>query len=145
MASAVTLRRLELVLKARGRGRFDAFFVGTQIVAASEQAITAAARVLHRMGYADEFLLVARHDGADHHAIFGALGKWRRLRVREGRGAPRYVRWEPFPSRRVRGEEREIAPGVIGGSLHDFGASSRRPGPITPVRTTATPSARSVG
>jgi hypothetical protein len=26
---------------------------------------------------------------------------WRRLRIREGRGGPRYAKWEPFPLRPV--------------------------------------------
>jgi hypothetical protein len=32
----------------------------------------------------------------------GAFRSWRKLRVREDRGRPRFVRWEPFPSRRVK-------------------------------------------
>jgi hypothetical protein len=69
---------------------------------------------LYRIGHTDEFLLVARHHGANHDAISGSLGVWRRLRIREDRGAPRLVRWEPFPSRRVRGKEAETAAGGMG-------------------------------
>ena len=41
------------------------------------------------------------HRGANHDAIHGPLGVWRRLRIREGRGGPRYAKWEPFPLRPV--------------------------------------------
>ncbi len=122
------LARLEIVLKPRGRGRFDAFFAGAKIVAASEQAITEAARVLSRRGYADEFLLVARHEGADHDAIYGPLGVWRSLRVREDRGVPRFVPWEPFPSRRVRGKERDIEARGSGDTPDSYRSPSKPPG-----------------
>ncbi len=114
MSSAAVLARLEIVLTPRGRGRFDAFFAGTKIVTASPMAITDAARILHRIGHTDEFLLVVWHHGANHDAISGSLGVWRRLRVREDRGPPRLVAWEPFPSRRVRGKEVETAAGGMG-------------------------------
>jgi len=94
---------VELVidLEARGQGRFDVFFANSRIVTASTQPICDAARVLHRLGYPDELLLVVWHRGANHEAIRGPLGVWRRLRVREDRGGPRFARWQPFPSRPV--------------------------------------------
>jgi hypothetical protein len=85
---------LTVVLNARGRSRFDAFFGGTQIVKASKNPISDAARILHRQGYSDDRLLLARHEGAKHDAMHGPLGKWRKVRVREDRGL-RYVAWEP--------------------------------------------------
>src|SRR5262245_46309244 len=103
--------RLEIVLKPRGRGRFDALFQGRKIVSARVQAITDAARVLHRAGYPDAALLIVRHHGADHDAISGPLGVWRKVRVREDRGPPRHVPWQPFPSRPVTGAAREIVGG----------------------------------
>jgi hypothetical protein len=134
--SSVAAARIEIVLKPRGRGRFDAFFDGRKIVAASSQAISNAARVLHGAGYPDDALLVARHDGADCDAISGPLGVWRKVRVREDRGPPRHVPWEPFPSRRVRGAKREIAAGGRG-SRHAVGAPSKQPGaPGTVVGST---------
>lgn len=84
---------LTVVLNARGRGRFDAFFGGTQIVKASKNPISDVARI-HRQGYSDDRLLLARHEGAKHDAMHGPLGKWRKVRVREDRGL-RYVAWEP--------------------------------------------------
>ena len=84
---------LPIVLIARGRGRFSVSFGDVQIAKASSQPICDAARVLHRNGYPDDCRLVARHEGADHHAISGPLGYWRKRRVREDRGL-RYAAWE---------------------------------------------------
>ena len=68
---------------------------------------------------------VARHHGADHDA--GPLGVWRKVRIREDRGPPRLVPWEPFPSRRVRGAERDIVAGSRG-SHNAVAATSKPPG-----------------
>jgi hypothetical protein len=84
-----------IVLKARGRSRFDVLFGQTEIVTSSKQPICDAARVLHRLGYADDCRITVWHEGADHHAISGLLGYWRKRRIREDRGMPRYVAWEP--------------------------------------------------
>jgi hypothetical protein len=94
---------LLITLEARGRDKFDALFNEQRIVQASNQPICDAARILHRLGHDDDVLLVARHQGAnDQGAIHGALGVLRHLRVREGRGGPRFAKWEPFPLRPVR-------------------------------------------
>jgi hypothetical protein len=92
---------LLLILRPRGRSRFDALVGETQIVKSSAQPISDAARFLHSHGYSDDRLLIVRHEDADHDAIRGRLGIWRRVRVREDRGPPRQVAWEPLP-RRVR-------------------------------------------
>ena len=89
---------LLIVLRARGRSQFDALLNGVQIVKASKNPISDAARFLHRQGYSDDRLLLARHEGAKHDAMHGPLGKWRKGRVREDRGL-RYVAWEPRPRR----------------------------------------------
>jgi hypothetical protein len=88
-----------IVLKARGRSRFDVLFGETEIVTSSIQPICDAARVLHRLGYPDDRRLTVWHEGADHHAISGPLGYWRKRRIREDRGMARYVPWEPRPRR----------------------------------------------
>lgn len=75
---------LTVLLTARGRSRFDVSFGETQIVTKSGNPISDAARVLHGRGFADDRLLIARHAGADHHAISGQLGDWRKVRIREG-------------------------------------------------------------
>ena len=72
------------VLTAMGRSRFDGSFGETQIVTKSANPISDAARVLHGRGFADDRLLIARHAGADHHAMSGQLGDWRKVRIREG-------------------------------------------------------------
>jgi hypothetical protein len=89
---------LLIVLRVRGRSRFDALLNGVQIVKASKNPISDAARFLHRQGYSDDRLLLARHAGAKHDAMHGPLGKWRKVRVREDRGL-RYVAWEARPRR----------------------------------------------
>lgn len=89
-----------IVLRARGRSRFDVLLFGqTQIVTSSLQPICDAARVLHRLGYSDERRLTVWHEGADDHAITSSVGFLRSRRVREERGMPRYVAWEPRPRR----------------------------------------------
>jgi hypothetical protein len=97
---------LRIALKARGRSRFDALLDGVQIVKASKNPISDAARVLHRMGYPDHLLLVAHHEGAAHYAMRGSLRAWRKVRIREDRGL-RYVAWEPPPRRVVAKNDRE--------------------------------------
>jgi hypothetical protein len=92
---------LLIYLEARGQGRFDAFFANSRIATSSTQSICEAARALHNLGYPDELKLVIWHRGANHEAIRGPLGVWRRLRVREDRGGPRFARWQPFPTRPV--------------------------------------------
>lgn len=111
ISPAAVSTRLVIVLEPRGRGRFDGSFDGTKIVTASRQAISDAARVLRQVGFPDDVLLVARHAGADHEAIRGPLGVWRKVRTREDRGRPRFVIWEPFPSRPVRQKKRNGAAG----------------------------------
>jgi hypothetical protein len=101
---AVAPTMLTITLKPTGvEDRFDAILRGLRIVTASRQPVCDAARVLHRSGYSDQILLVARHVGADHDAIQGPLGVWRKLRVRQDRGGDRFAPWDPFPERRVRG------------------------------------------
>jgi hypothetical protein len=90
---------LTIVLRARGRSRFDALLDETQIVKSSAQPICDAARALHRLGHSDDRRLTVWHEGSSHHAISGRLGFWRKRRIREDRGMPRYVRWEPRPRR----------------------------------------------
>ncbi len=96
---------LNVVLTARGRSRFDVLFGDKQIVTSSGQPICDAARVLHELGFSDDRRLTVWHEGADHHAISGLLGFWRKRRIREDRGLPRYVAWEPLP-RLVAGKKR---------------------------------------
>ena len=63
--SSARSAELLIYLEARGQERFDALFQNSRIVTASTQAICDAARALHDLGYLDELLLVARHQGAN--------------------------------------------------------------------------------
>jgi hypothetical protein len=102
---------VEITLKpANDRASFSAELDGAVIVESSEQPMCDAARVLHHRGFPDHASLIFRHAGADHESMRGPLGVWRKLRVREDRNGPRYVKWEPFPSRRVtaRGDEKAL-------------------------------------
>ena len=133
-SSAGAPARLVVVLKPRGCGRFDVFFNGSRIITNSVQTISNTARVLHRLGYTDDDLLVARHDGADHDAIRGPLGVWRKVRVREDQRGLRYVRWEPLHLRRVRAQKREIVVEGAGDSPHGIRAKNAVPGAASVVR-----------
>jgi hypothetical protein len=119
---------LLIYLEARGQGRFDAFLANSPIVTASTQPICDAARALHRLGYPDELKLVVWHRDANHEAIRGPLGVWRRLRVREGRGGPRFVKWEPFPSRPVRARKGRNQGKPVGHRANEKNASTTAPG-----------------
>ena len=119
---------LLICLEARGQGRFDAFFANSRIVTASIQPICDAARVLHRLGYPDELKFVVWHRGANHEAIRGPLGVWRGLRVREGRGRPRFAKWEAFPSRPVRARKGRNQGKAVGRRANEKDASTTPPG-----------------
>src|SRR5512135_3616920 len=67
--------RIHITLKpVDRRGRFSAEFADEIIVKASTRPMIEAAKVLSAKGYSDDFLLVARHIGADHDAMWGNLG-----------------------------------------------------------------------
>jgi hypothetical protein len=118
---------LTVVLTALGRSRFDALFDGVQIVKASKNPISDAARVLHRMGYPDHLSLVAQHEGAAHYAMRGPLGSWRKVRIREDR-ALRYVAWEPLPCRVGKGHSKSDD---VGKGAEKKKASATTPGANT--------------
>jgi hypothetical protein len=105
---------LVITLESRGGDKFDALFNGRRIIAASRQPIGEAARALHHLGYADELVLVVWHRGANHEAIRGPLGVWRRLRIRDGRGGPRFAKWEPFPLRPVQAKKGHTEAKAVG-------------------------------
>lgn len=91
--------RLLIPLLPARRSRFYALLDGFQIVKASTSPISDAARVLHRRGYSNDLPATARPDRASYDAMYGLLGVWRKIRVREDRGPPRLVTWEPLPHR----------------------------------------------
>jgi hypothetical protein len=72
------------------------------IVKSSRQPRCDAARVLHRLGYPDDALLVSHKESPKaKYSMRGPLGDWRKLRVREDRNGPRFAKYEPFTSARV--------------------------------------------
>jgi hypothetical protein len=85
-----------------------------------------ASRALRRLGYPDEPLLVVWHRGANREAIRGPLGMWRGLRVRDGRGGPRFR--EPFPSRPVRARKGRTQGEAVGHRANEKNASTTPPG-----------------
>jgi hypothetical protein len=89
---------------------------------------------LHALGHPDDAVLVARHFGADHEAMRGPLGVWRKLRVREDRGRPRFVRWEPFPSRRVKPTVRGTGEPSAKITTAPSSEPSPRPGAAAPTK-----------
>jgi len=120
--------RLLITLKARGSEKFDALFDGKLVVQSSRQPICEAARALHDFGYPDELLLVARHQWVNYDAIRGPLGVWRRLRVREDRGGPRFAKWEPFPLRPVLARNGHTEAKAIGHRVGEKNAPAGPPG-----------------
>ena len=93
---------VEIIFRAIDRhGRFSAHLGQVELVTASRQPFCDAARVLYRLGYPDNCIIVARHDGASHESMRGRIGSIRRLTVREDKNGPRFVKWVPFQSRRV--------------------------------------------
>jgi hypothetical protein len=82
-------------------GSFTASIGTSVLIKSSRQPVCDIARVLHRLGYRDDTLLISKMDGSDHESLRGTLGVWRTLRVREDRDGPRFARYEPFPTARV--------------------------------------------
>jgi hypothetical protein len=117
-----------LGLRARRRSRFEVTFHGIQIVKSSASPICDAASVLRRRVYLDRCLLIVWHAGADHQAISGPLGFWRERRIREDRGMPRYVAWEPRP-RRVGAKNGNGKPKAVGHGVKKKSALAAAPGP----------------
>jgi hypothetical protein len=134
---------LNVVLRARGRSRFDVSLGETQIVKSSTQPIRDAARVHHRLGYTDGRRLIVWYEGSDHHAIRGRLGYRRRRRVREDRGLPRYVAWEPRP-RRLGAKKGRWKPKAVGHRAEKKNASATTPRAGKGHSTVLRPGARSL-
>jgi hypothetical protein len=68
------------------------------LVKSSRQPRCDAARVLHRLGFPDDALLVSRKEGSKAEcSMRGPLGEWRKLRVKEGRNGPEFAAYRPFP------------------------------------------------
>jgi hypothetical protein len=116
-----------MVLRPRRRSRFDVLIDDMQIVTSSAQPICDAARILHRLGHSDDCRITVWHEGADHNAISGLLGFWRKKRIREDRGPPRYVGWEARP-RPVWAKKGLSEPKPIGDRANEKNAPTMTPG-----------------
>jgi hypothetical protein len=65
----------------------------------SKQPLLDAARELLGLGYEPTTVLVMRHAGSDTDSLTCQIGPAAKLRVKEDRGGPRFVAWEPIPRR----------------------------------------------
>jgi hypothetical protein len=82
------------------RGIYSVSLDAKILIKKTRQPESDLARVLHKLGYGDETLLIMRRDGSEIDGIRAPLGVLRKLKVREdGRSAPRFVKYEPFPSK----------------------------------------------
>ena len=68
---------------------------GRVLVIASRQPFFDAARRLLGLGYDPTTVLVMRHEGSDTDCLTGRIGAAAKLRVKEGKGRPRFVAWDP--------------------------------------------------
>jgi hypothetical protein len=72
------------------------------LVKSSKHPRCDAARVLHRLGFPDDALLVSHKEGSQaEYSMRGPLGEWRKSRVREDRNGTSFAKYEPFTSARV--------------------------------------------
>ena len=99
----------------------------SEIGCVRDLTISETARILHGDDYSDDRLLIVRHEGSDHDAISGRLGYWRGVRVREDRGPPRHVAWEPLP-RRVRAKKGHTKEKAVGDRASQKNAPTAAPG-----------------
>jgi len=127
------------------RGRFSARLDdGSVLVTASKQPFVDAARRLVGLGYDPTTVLVMRHTGSDTDALTGRIGAAAKLRVKEGKGRPRFVAFDP--PRRVEALASAKAKRVTGAARDQANEPSTRPGaaaatqfPSVPVPKPARP------
>ena len=94
---------IHITISPTHRPEYFSVALGSKIlVKSSRQPRCDAARVLHRLGYPDDALLVSHKEGSNaDYSMRGPIGEWRRLRIREGRNGPCFANYEPFPRARV--------------------------------------------
>lgn len=89
-----------IVAPVSHQGRFTASLTdGSVLVASSRQPFFEAARQLIKLGYDPATVLVVRHVGSDIDCLTATAGEAAKLAVREDRGPPRFIQWEPGPRR----------------------------------------------
>jgi hypothetical protein len=97
MSAATTKTLTMIVTPTAGRpGRYDARLSDGSVVGdPSKQPFVDMARRLFALGYDPTTVLVMRHAGSDIDALTGRIGAAAKLRVKEGKGRPRFVAWDP--------------------------------------------------
>lgn len=109
---------------------------GDVIVRSSRQPFLDATRRLIDLGYDPSMVLIMRHAGSDIDSLRVPIGVAAKLSVKEGRGKPRFVKWEPFP-RRVKAQMRQIAAGAIELAPNQIIEPSPRAGAEVPIERAA--------
>jgi hypothetical protein len=92
-----------MISPTRRSDYFSVAFGSKILVKSSKQPRCDASRVLHRLGYPDDTILVSHKEGSKApYSMRGPIGDWRRLRIRVAtRDRPRFAKYEPFPRDRV--------------------------------------------
>ena len=89
---------LTLVLRRAKEDKFEARLNGDLIVA-SRRPLFDGARALQKLGYGDDELLTARHEGAEHDSFhaqtIGTLAQW--STTESGNVSLRRTKWAPNP------------------------------------------------
>jgi hypothetical protein len=120
------------------RGRFSARLDdGSVLVTASRQPFVDAARRLVGLGYDPTTVLVMRHTGSDTDALTGRIGAAAKLRVKEGKGRPRFVAFDP--PRRVEALASAKAKRVSGAARDQANEPSTRPGAAAATQSPSVP------
>jgi len=105
---------------------------GCILVTASRQPFVDAARRLLDLGYYPTAMLVLRHAGSDTECLTAQIGAAAKLRVKEDRGGPRFVRWESI-SRRGEALACKKAEKVAGVARGHTAQPTARPGAIAKI------------
>jgi hypothetical protein len=100
---------------------------GRALDSAPRQPFVDAARRLLALGYDPTTVLVMRHAGSDTDSLTAQIGAAAKLRVKEDRGGPRFVLWEPI-TRRVEALASAKAKRVARAAPDDVNEPSPRPG-----------------
>ena len=124
---------------AKRSGRYDARLSdGCILVWASKQPFVDAARRLLDLGHDPTTVLVMRHAGSDTDCLTAQIGAAAKLRVKEDRGGPRFVPWEPFP-RRVKAPASAKANRAAGVAPDHANEPSARPGAAAATKSRSVP------
>jgi hypothetical protein len=141
--STTTTKTASIIVtpNAGRRGLYDARLDGgCVLVTASRQPFVDAARRLTGLGHDPMTVLVMRHAGSDIDCLTAQISAAAKMRVKEDRGGPRFVPWEP--PRRVEALASAKAKRVTRAARDHANEPSARPGAavtaqFSPDRTAA--------